>query len=245
MTLHPLAAQFAGVADAYERGRPEYAPPWSARSRANSRRAGRRVLDLAAGTGKLTRALVHAGLDVVAVERRRPCGAAGRGRRRRARERGHRRVHPDRGPLRAGGHRRGRVPLVDPVRALAEIRRVLEPGAALRCSPPVTTGARRRGRTMSASCCRAEPEHPHFDGPPWQTRCAPPRLERAARDPCSHRCPGDAGDLRGLPRVAELDRRPPRGRPRALLDRARAIITAGHTPREMRVSVVIGVSRLA
>ena len=26
MALHPLAAQFASVADAYERGRPEYAP---------------------------------------------------------------------------------------------------------------------------------------------------------------------------------------------------------------------------
>jgi SAM-dependent methyltransferase len=63
--LHPLAAQFAGVADDYDRGRPDYptgvvgllglAP-------------GARVLDLAAGTGKLTRVLRAAGLDVVPVE---------------------------------------------------------------------------------------------------------------------------------------------------------------------------------
>jgi len=30
--LHPLAASFSGVAGAYERGRPEYAPWWSMRS---------------------------------------------------------------------------------------------------------------------------------------------------------------------------------------------------------------------
>ncbi|WP_305784348.1 class I SAM-dependent methyltransferase [Symbioplanes lichenis] len=55
------AASFDRAAEAYERGRPPYPPevvPAGAR----------RVLDLGAGTGKLTRVLVDAGLDVVAVE---------------------------------------------------------------------------------------------------------------------------------------------------------------------------------
>ena len=67
--LHPLAQQFAGVADAYDRGRPGYPPEAiEVAMRAFELRAGDRVADLGAGTGKLTTALVAAGLDVVAVE---------------------------------------------------------------------------------------------------------------------------------------------------------------------------------
>jgi ubiquinone/menaquinone biosynthesis C-methylase UbiE len=57
--LHPLARQFASVAEAYERGRPEY-PPAVIGATAAELGIGPRdpVLDLAAGTGKLTRALV-------------------------------------------------------------------------------------------------------------------------------------------------------------------------------------------
>jgi predicted RNA methylase len=73
MVLHPLAERFAGVAGAYERGRPEYAPAVVGAIAAELRiPPGARVLDLAAGTGKLTRALLNAGLDVVAVEPQRP-----------------------------------------------------------------------------------------------------------------------------------------------------------------------------
>jgi SAM-dependent methyltransferase len=57
---------FERVADAYERARPQYAPEalaWLA-----VRLPLRRVLDLGAGTGKLTRQLVALGADVVAVE---------------------------------------------------------------------------------------------------------------------------------------------------------------------------------
>ncbi len=69
MALHPLAARFASVADAYERGRPEYAPAAVGALTAELGLAsGAPVLDLAAGTGKLARALLAAGLDVVAVE---------------------------------------------------------------------------------------------------------------------------------------------------------------------------------
>jgi ubiquinone/menaquinone biosynthesis C-methylase UbiE len=67
--LHPLATNFASVADVYERGRPDYPPAAIGALAAELQLApGARVLDLAAGTGKLTRALLAAGLDVVAVE---------------------------------------------------------------------------------------------------------------------------------------------------------------------------------
>jgi SAM-dependent methyltransferase len=60
---------YARSADAYERGRPGYPPAavdfLAARLRL---RPGRTVVDLAAGTGKLTRALLATGADVVAVE---------------------------------------------------------------------------------------------------------------------------------------------------------------------------------
>ncbi len=59
------ATSFGGAAATYERGRPPYPPEaldWLLPPGA------RRVLDLGAGTGKLTRELVGRGLDVVAVE---------------------------------------------------------------------------------------------------------------------------------------------------------------------------------
>src|SRR5262249_50379019 len=69
VTLHPLAEQFGSVADAYERGRPEYPPAVAGALAAELQLApGARVLDLGAGTGKLARALLAAGLDVIAVE---------------------------------------------------------------------------------------------------------------------------------------------------------------------------------
>jgi SAM-dependent methyltransferase len=62
--IHRAAAEgFARSAEAYDRGRPRY--PAEAVALLP---AGGAVLDLAAGTGVLTRALLAAGLDVVAVE---------------------------------------------------------------------------------------------------------------------------------------------------------------------------------
>lgn len=69
MTVHPAARSFGGVAEAYERGRPLF-PPVVVDHMVSTLglRPGRRVLDLAAGTGKLTRDLLASGAEVVAVE---------------------------------------------------------------------------------------------------------------------------------------------------------------------------------
>src|ERR671911_1043342 len=85
--LHPAAsAGFARSVAAYERGRPGYPPVavdfLAARLRLGP---GRTVVDLAAGTGKLTRPLLATGAELVAVEpvaemrAALPCGCAGGG----------------------------------------------------------------------------------------------------------------------------------------------------------------------
>jgi SAM-dependent methyltransferase len=66
--VHKAAAVgFARSADAYERGRPGY-PEAAVRHVVAALPPGAVVLDLAAGTGKLTRPLLGAGLEVIAVE---------------------------------------------------------------------------------------------------------------------------------------------------------------------------------
>jgi SAM-dependent methyltransferase len=70
MTIHPSAAVgFQAGAEAYERGRPAYALEAVERLIAElAIGPASSVLDLAAGTGKLTRMLVPSGATIVAVE---------------------------------------------------------------------------------------------------------------------------------------------------------------------------------
>jgi SAM-dependent methyltransferase len=69
VAIHPSAQGFRTAADDYDRGRPDY-PAEAARWLADrlDLRPGRTVLDIAAGTGKLTRVLAATGATVVAVE---------------------------------------------------------------------------------------------------------------------------------------------------------------------------------
>lgn len=70
MAIHESAAKgFSAGADAYERGRPAYSPEAIAKLVLElGIGPGKRVLDLAAGTGKLTRQLVGTGAEIIAVE---------------------------------------------------------------------------------------------------------------------------------------------------------------------------------
>jgi SAM-dependent methyltransferase len=125
--VNPLALPFAEQADAYERGRPSW--PQHAIARLLERLGARTVLDLAAGTGKLTRVLAAHADEVIAVE---PLDEM-------------RRVLEERLPqVRALAGTAEAIPLpdasvdavfvaeafhwFDPPRALPEIARVLRPG---------------------------------------------------------------------------------------------------------------------
>lgn len=69
MAVHRHARSFDEVAEAYERGRPTFpAVIVDHLVTALDLRPGRRVVDVAAGTGKLTRDLLASGAEVLAVE---------------------------------------------------------------------------------------------------------------------------------------------------------------------------------
>lgn len=195
MALHPLAEQFAAVAREYEHGRPDYPPAVTgALAGELGLPPGARVLDVGAGTGKLSRALHAAGLDVVALEPQaalREILTAHLGA-----------EHVLEGTAEA-------IPLpdasVDAVTvadafhwfdrgpALQEMARVLEPGGGLALlSTAPDWGEHSWAHDLGTLVMTRRTAHPFFDGPPIQETLAqapgwsPPReIEVRARQPAS------------------------------------------------------------
>jgi SAM-dependent methyltransferase len=249
VTLHPLAEQFASVADSYERGRPEYAPAVVGAIAAELQlQPHAPVLDLGAGTGKLTRALLAAGFNVVAVEPQAPL-----------REKLVERI--------GGEHVRDGlaevIPLADASvdavtaadafhwfhqpEALEEIRRVLRTGGGLAVLSTIpdwsgASWAEELGTLMQ----RLRPEHPQFDGPPWQdaVRAAggwtPPREIRVTSAQATD-CESILAYLASVSWIAAL----PEERRRETLARLAALLAEGETPSEMPIRVRIGLASLA
>jgi SAM-dependent methyltransferase len=172
-TLHDLAVHFGSAADAYERGRPEHPAEVVALIREElGLEDDARVLDLGAGTGKLTKGLADAGFDVTAVEplagmrevlaQRAPGATVLEG-------------FAERIPLEDGSVDAVTVAdafhWFDPQPALAEIRRVLRPGgghASLNAFPDWSEFA--AGGAIAEWITETRPEHPFFDGPSWTDR---------------------------------------------------------------------------
>ncbi len=249
MALHPLAAHFAELSGVYERGRPEYAPVVVAVIAAElGLPPGARVLDLAAGTGKLTRALLAGGLEVVAVEAHTQlCEGLGE------------RIGPER--VRQGlaeaiplpDHAVAAVTVADAfhwfdhVVAVEEIRRVLRPGGGLAVlsTSPDWSGAS-WAHAVGTIMAGLRPEHPHFDGPPWQDalRAAggwadPREIRVTASQPARPERMVDYLD--SLSWIAAL----PSDQRTDTLARIDALVSAGETPAELPVRVRIGLSSLA
>jgi SAM-dependent methyltransferase len=248
VTLHPLAEQFASVADAYERGRPEYPPAVVGAIAAELRLAPHAtVLDLAAGTGKLTSALLAAGVEVVAVEPQAPL-----------REKLAGRIGAERvfdGLAEAIPLPDASVDAVtvadafhwfDQAAALAEIARVLRPrgGLAVSWTIPDWRGASwadEIGKVME----RLRPEHPGFDGPPWQDVVravggwSPPREIRVTSSQAT-----DANAIVDyLASVSWIAAMPDEQRAETLAQLGE-LVADGETPAELPVNVVIGLTEL-
>jgi ubiquinone/menaquinone biosynthesis C-methylase UbiE len=249
MDLHPLAQQFASVADAYERGRPEYAPAVVGALAAELRISpGGPVLDLAAGTGKLTRALVAGGYEVTAVE---PQEAM--------------RAHlAQKAPgARALAGVAEAIPLPDASveavtvadgfhwfdrpRALAEIRRVLRPGGGLALFNTVPDwGGASWAHELGTLVVNTRTEHPHFDGRPWQEyvredgHFAEPYEVRVTTFPPAD-LEGVLAHMASMSWIAAL----PDGQRTQTLAQMRTIVESGETPARLTLHIEIGLAPLA
>lgn len=245
--LHPLAHRFADVVAEYEHGRPEYPPAVVGVLAAElGLAAGDSVLDLAAGTGKLTRALVGFGFRVTAVE---PLPAL-------------------RAVLEAqfGTElvREGTAELIplpdgavqavtvgdafhwfDHAAALAEIARVLGPGGGLAILTTIPDwGGTSWGHELGSEVSRLRPQHPGFDGVPWQQSLAraggwaPPQEIRVTVER-----PADPGrivaHLASMSWMAAM----PEGQRRDALAHFERLIAAGETPATLPVHFGIGLTQ--
>jgi SAM-dependent methyltransferase len=249
MALHPLAAKFAAVAVAYERGRPNY-PPAAAGALAAELglRTGAPVLDLAAGTGKVSRALLAAGLDVVAVEpqetmREQLIAAIGA---ERVRDGVAEDIPLEDASVEAvtvgdGFH------WFDQAVAVEEVRRVLRPGCGLAVLATAPDwGAASWADDVGKLLVELRSEHPYFDGPPWQEAVAraggwskPWEVRVAASQPADPE--GIVAYVASMSFVAAL----PEEERTARLAQVAELVEAGETPDEMPVQVVIGLTTLA
>jgi ubiquinone/menaquinone biosynthesis C-methylase UbiE len=249
MALHPLSARFADVAGVYELGRPEYAPAVVGAIAAELRiPADATVLDLAAGTGKLTRALVAFGLDVMAVEPQAPL-----------REMLGERVGAERVrdglaesiPLPDGSMAAVTVAdafhWFDQAAAVREIERVLRPGGGLAVifTAPDWQGAS-WAEEVGNLMMELRPQHPGFDGPPWQdaVRAAgrwtePREIRVTATQPAgAERLLAYIASVSWVAALAENEHA-------ETLARIEALIAAGETPDEIPVQATIGLTSLA
>jgi len=247
--LHPLASQFDSVADVYERGRPDYAQAVVGALAAELDLEPRaRVLDLAAGTGKLTRALAAFGLDVVAVEpqaamRDRLAGILDPGRV----------LEGVAESIPLGDDSVDAVTVADGFhwfdqpKALEEIHRVLRPrgGLAVLTTVPDWTGTS-WAHDVGTMMQDLRPEHPFFDGTPWQdtVRSAKGWTEpREVRVTTSQ--PADPSRIvdyvASMSFVAAL----PEDERREWLEKVARLIEAGETPSVLPIHVVIGLTTVA
>lgn len=241
MALHPLAEHFAAVAGAYERGRPDY-PPAVVDVLARELRLarGERLLDVAAGTGKLTRALAAAGLAVDAVEPLEPLRAV------LGRFLAPERVHGGVAEALPFGDATFRAVTVadafhwfDQARALAEIRRVLGPAGRLALIATLLDwSAAPWGEELESLLVGQRSAHPYFDGAPWQeTLAAAPGWGLPWEVAVSTRQELDPARIvdyvRSMSWVAALDERDRH----PLVSRVRALVAHG-TPHDLPVRAV-------
>jgi SAM-dependent methyltransferase len=237
------------MAGVYERGRPEYAPAVVGAIAAElGIPAGGPVLDLAAGTGKLTRALLAVALDVVAVEPQpelRELLAESVGRER-VRE-GLAEAIPLPDESVAAVTVADAFHWFDHAAALAEIGRVLRPGGGLAVlsAVPDWSGAS-WAHEVGTLIAGMRTAHPKFDGPPWQesVRAAggwtePREIRITASQSTSPERMVDY--VASMSWVASL----PEDQRAETLAKVDAIINAGETPPELPIHVAIGLSTLA